>query len=101
MGAIQGSINRIVGSISAGILATTAMKRLGGSEPAGKTMAGTEAAKEPNIDLAMRDKALKKAQYKIDAINKQNLGRNSRMKAIRGVIDDFSKQDFSTKGGSK
>ena len=99
MGAIQGAMNRIVGSISTGILAATAVDRLGGKEPAGKEAVGTKAAREPNIDEAMRDKALKKAQYKIDAINKQNLGRNTRMKEIRGVIDDFASQDFSVKEG--
>ena len=91
MGVIQGAMNRIVGSISGGIIAGVAAKKLGISE---------DIKKEPNIDIEMRNKALKTAQQKIDAINQQHLGRNNRMKAIRGVIDDFSKQDF-TKGGSK
>lgn len=55
---------------------------------------------ESGIDLQMRDKALRTAQKKIDAVNAQNLGRNTRMKQIRGIISDFADQDF-TKGGNK
>lgn len=87
MGAIQGSINRIIGSVSAGLIA-------------GKKMSEKSQDKEPNIDMEMRKKALKTAQKKIDAINAQKLGRNTRMKEIRKVVDEFSQQDF-TKGGKK
>ena len=90
MGAIQGAINQIIGSVAAGV---TLVDKLG---------KGPEGVKEPNIDLKMREKALKQAQQKIDAINQQKLGRNTRMKQIRGVIDEFSKQDFTVKeGGNK
>lgn len=88
MGAIQGAINQIIGSVAAGVALSGKLGK-------------QSQAKEPNIDLQMRDKALKQAQQKIDAINKQNLGRNTRMKQIRGVIDEFSKQDFTVKEGGK
>ena len=52
MGVIQGAMNRIVGSISGGIVAGVAAKKLGISE---------DIKKEPNIDIEMRNKALKTA----------------------------------------
>lgn len=95
MGVIQGAFNRVLGTVAAAVNLGNLGDKLGDKEPKAESQ-------EPSIDLQMREKALKQAQQKIDAINKQNLGRNNRMKAIRGVIDEFAQQDFTVKeGGSK
>lgn len=101
----MGAQNSLLGLIgAAGVAAskvTTAVKDKSTENKNKKAEQSQASSSESGIDLEMRDKALKTAQKKIDAINAQNLGRNTRMKQIRGVIAEFADTDFSIKEGGK
>lgn len=90
MGAIQGSINQIIGSVAAGAVA---VKKLATDKKPAETP-----KVEAGVDAKMAAKARKVAQQKINAIyaNKE-LSNKARTRRMGQVMDEYNK----TIGGTK